>query len=182
MLDFCFQCFLRCVFVQFLWQIVSGLFSGKCSHSLVMCLRVCFYGNREHGEGIGWGWEQFLGRGLPATVSGGETTQGRGEKGAVGIQNILHIQTGHLHGWDWSRRSQHANIKPEWELHLSLRYIKINSNSNSHSNKKCLHSKISTSEVEFYIHILTCLSKAFQSALWCLPSVFNPPLFHTRTP
>lgn len=59
-------------------------------HSTAMCWEhVCFHGDREHGEGIGRGWDQLPGRGLPATVPGGEATQGWGEAGTVGIQNIL---------------------------------------------------------------------------------------------
>lgn len=51
---------------------------------------ICSHGDREHGEGIGWGWDQLPGRGLPATVPGGEAAQGWGEAGTVGIQNILY--------------------------------------------------------------------------------------------
>lgn len=66
------------------------MFSEKCNHSTAMCWEhVCFHGDREHGERIGRGWEQLPGRGLPATVPGGETTQGWGEAGTVRIQNIL---------------------------------------------------------------------------------------------
>lgn len=54
-----------------------------------MCENVCFHGDREHGERIGRGWDQLPGRGVPATEPGGETTQGRGEAGTAGIQNIL---------------------------------------------------------------------------------------------
>lgn len=66
------------------------MFSEKCNHTTAMWWEhVCFHGDREYGERIGRGWDQFPGRGLPATVPGGEATQGWREAGTVGIQNIL---------------------------------------------------------------------------------------------
>lgn len=59
------------------------------SRHVLRAMHVCFHGDREHGEGIGRGGDQLPGRGLPATVPGGEAAQGRGEAGTTGIQNIL---------------------------------------------------------------------------------------------
>jgi len=66
--------------------------SEKCNHCTAMCSEhVCFHGDRQHGEGIGRGGVQLPRRGLPATVPGGEATQRWGEKGTVGVQNILSL-------------------------------------------------------------------------------------------